>query len=43
MGTSTGRIRDPVAERPGDQIMGRSEDAAGPRAYMFSKFNSEAN
>ena len=26
MGTSTGSLRDPVAERPGDQIMGRFGD-----------------
>ena len=43
MGTSIGRVPDPVAGRPGDQIMGRSEDAAGRRSYMFFKFNSEAN
>ena len=24
MGTSTGRVRDPVTGRPGDQMMGRS-------------------
>ena len=24
MGTSTGRLRDPVARHPGDQMMGRS-------------------
>ena len=26
MGTSTGRLRDPVAGRPRDQMMGRSGD-----------------
>ena len=29
MGTSTGRLRDPVLGRPGDQIMGRSGDIPG--------------
>ena len=42
MGTLLERLRDPVAERPGDQMMGRSGDV--PRmsgSYMFFKFNSE--
>ena len=26
---STGRLRDPVARRPGDQMMGRSGDVRG--------------
>ena len=26
MGTPTGRLRDPVAGRPSDQMMGRSRD-----------------
>ena len=29
MGTSTERLRDPVAGRPGDQMMGRSGDIPG--------------
>ena len=29
METSTGRLRDPVAGRPGDQMMGRSGDVPG--------------
>ena len=29
MGTSTGRVRDPVTGRPGDQMMGRSGDIPG--------------
>ena len=29
MGTSTGRLRDPVAGPPGDQMMGRSGDVLG--------------
>ena len=29
MGTSTGRLLDPVAGRPGDQMMGRSGDVRG--------------
>ena len=28
-GTSTGRLRDPVAGRPWDQMMGRSKDVRG--------------
>ena len=28
-GTSTGRLRDPVAGRPWDQMMGRSKDVCG--------------
>ena len=32
MGTSTGRLRDPVVGSPGDQMMGR-------RSYMFFKFD----
>ena len=39
MGTSTGRLRDPVARRPEDQMMGRSGDvlgtSAGRPSYMF--------
>ena len=41
MGTSTGRLRDPVAGSPGDQMMGRSGDVPGRQLYMFLKFNSE--
>ena len=29
MGTSTGRLRDPVAGRAGDMMMGRSGDVPG--------------
>ena len=29
MGTSTGRLRNPVAACPGDQMMGRSGDVDG--------------
>ena len=29
MGTSTGRLRDPVVGRPRDQMMGRSGDVRG--------------
>ena len=29
MGTSTRGLRDPVAGRPGDQMMGRSGDVLG--------------
>ena len=43
MGTSTGRLRDPVAGRPGDQIIGRSAESPGRRPYMFFKFNSETH
>ena len=35
METSTGRLRDPLAGRPGDQMMGRSGDVPGRRSYMF--------
>ena len=36
MGTSTGRLRDPVAERPGDQMMGRSGNVRGTSViYVF--------
>ena len=42
MVTSTGLLRDPVAGRPGDQIMGRSGDVRGSRSYTFTfTFNSE--
>ena len=36
-----GTSRDPVAGRPGDQMMGRSGDVPGMSNYMFFKFNSE--
>ena len=36
MGTSTGCLRDPVAGRPGDQMMGRSGDVHGTSViYVF--------
>ena len=41
MGMSTGRLRDPITGRPGNQMMGRSGDVRGRRLYMFFKFNSE--
>ena len=41
MGTSTGRLRDPVAERLGDQMMDILGKSLGRRSYMFFKFNSE--
>ena len=35
-GTSTGRLRDPVAGRPWDQMMGRSKDVRGtPVKHVF--------
>ena len=37
MGTSTGRLRDPVAGRPGDQIMGRFDDVGGTSVIYFFK------
>ena len=37
-GTSKGRLRDPFARRPGDQMMGRSGDVGHT---CFFKFNSE--
>ena len=36
MGTSAGRLRDPVAGRPGDQMMGRSGDV--PRKAVIRVF-----
>ena len=36
MGTSTGRLRDSVVGRPGDQMMGRSGDLRGMAVeYVF--------
>ena len=36
MGTSTGRLRDPVAGRLADQMMGRSGDVRGTSViYVF--------
>ena len=35
MGASTGRLRDPVARRPGDQMMGLSGDVRGTLVIMF--------
>ena len=36
MGAFTGRLRDPVAGRPGDQMMGRSGDVRGRSViYVF--------
>ena len=36
MGTSMGRLRDPVAGRPGDQTMERSGDVSGTSViYVF--------
>ena len=39
MGTSTGCLWDPVAERPGDQMKGRSGDIRGASVIYFF-FNS---
>ena len=39
MGTSTGYLRDPVARRPGDDVMGRSVTFPGRLSYIFFKFN----
>ena len=41
MGASVGCLRDPLAGRPGDQMMGRSGEVPGRRLNMFFKFNSE--
>ena len=36
MGMSTGRLRDPIAGRPGDQMMGRSGEVSGTSViYVF--------
>ena len=40
-GTSTGRLRDPVAGRPRDQMMGRSGDVRRTSVIYVLKFNSE--
>ena len=41
MGTSTGRLRNPVEGRPGDQMMERSGDVPGTSVIHVFKFNSE--
>ena len=41
MGTSTRRLQDPVAGRPGGNIMGVLEMSAGRRSYIFFKLNSQ--
>ena len=42
MGTSTARVRDPVAKRPGDQMMGRPGDVRGaPVIHVYFKSNAE--
>ena len=41
MGTSTGRLRNPVEGRPGDQMMERSGDVPGTSVMHVFKFNSE--
>ena len=43
MGTSTGRLRDPVARRPGDQMMGRSGDVRMTSVKNVCKFNSQTH
>ena len=43
MGTSTGRLRDPVARRPGDKMMGRSGDVRGTSVINVFKFNSQTH
>ena len=35
MGTSTGRLQDPVAGRPGYQVMGRSGDGGTSVIHVF--------
>ena len=35
MGTSTGCLQDPVARRPGGQMMARSGDARGTSVIYF--------
>ena len=35
MGISTGRLRDPVAGRPGDQMKGRSGDVRGNSIWIW--------
>ena len=37
MGTSTGLLRDQVAGRPGDQMMGRFRDVRGTSVTHFLK------
>ena len=37
MGTSTGRLRDPIAGRPRDQLIGRSGDVRGTSVTHFLK------
>ena len=41
MGNFTGCLRDPVAGRPGDQMMGRSGGVRGRQPHMFFKIISE--
>ena len=42
MATSTENLRDPVAGRPGGQMMGRSADVRGTSViHVIFKFNSE--
>ena len=42
MGTSTESLPDPVAGRPGGQMMGRSGDVRGTSViHVIFKFNSE--
>ena len=43
LGMSTGRLRDPAAGRPGDEMIGCSGVSLGSRSHMVSKFNSEAH
>ena len=39
-----GRLRDPVARRPWDQMMGRSRDVHGTSVKnMFFRFNSQTH
>ena len=41
--TSMGRLRDPVARRPGDQMMGRSGDVRGTSVINVFKLNSQTH
>ena len=41
MGTSAGRLQDPVAGRPLDQMMGRSGDVAGTSVIHVFKNSTQ--
>ena len=42
MGTSAGRLRDPVAGRPEDEMMGRSRDVPGKSIIHVFQIQLEA-